>query len=125
MATKRILLIDDEDDIREIAQLSLEMIGGWTVATADSGNRGLETARAQRPDAILLDVMMPGLDGFATFQKLQADPQTREIPVILLTAKVQSADRQKFDRLGVSGVISKPFEPMSLAEEVAHILGWS
>jgi len=125
MASKRILLIDDEDDIREIAQLSLEMIGGWTVATANSGNRGLETARAQRPDAILLDVMMPGLDGFATFQKLQADPQTRDIPVILLTAKVQSADRQKFDRLGVSGVIAKPFEPMSLAEEVAHILGWS
>lgn len=125
MATKRILLIDDEDDIREIAQLSLEMIGGWAVTTANSGNRGLETARTQRPDAILLDVMMPGLDGFATFQKLQADPQTRYIPVILLTAKVQSADRQKFDRLGVSGVIAKPFEPMSLAEEVAHILGWS
>lgn len=125
MATKRILLIDDEDDIREIAQLSLEMIGGWAVITADSGNRGLETARDQQPDAILLDVMMPGLDGFATFKKLQADPDTRDIPVILLTAKVQSADRQKFDRLGVCGVIAKPFEPMLLAEEVAQILGWS
>ncbi|CDM98017.1 putative two-component response regulator [Limnospira indica PCC 8005] len=125
MTTKRILLIDDEDDIREIAQLSLEMIGGWNVITACCGMEGIETAENEQPDAIMLDVMMPELDGFATFQKLQANQQTKDIPVILLTAKIQSSDRQKFDSLGVSGVIAKPFEPLSLAEEVAQILGWT
>lgn len=125
MTNKRILLIDDEDDIREIAQLSLEMIGGWDVMTASCGIEGIETAHNQQPDAILLDVMMPELDGFATFQKLQGFQETKHIPVILLTAKIQPSDRQKFHSLGVSGVIAKPFEPLSLAEEVSQILGWS
>ncbi|CAD5980073.1 Alkaline phosphatase synthesis transcriptional regulatory protein PhoP [Planktothrix tepida] len=125
MTPKHILLIDDEDDIREIAQLSLEMLGGWVVLLANSGRQGIQQAQTHQPDAILLDVMMPELDGLATFQQLQANPVTQEIPVILLTAKVQSADQRKFKELGVSGLITKPFEPLALAEQVAKILGWT
>jgi two-component system alkaline phosphatase synthesis response regulator PhoP len=121
---KRILLVDDEDDIREVAQLSLEMVGGWEVLTAGSGAEAIRRAEAEHPDAILLDVMMPGMDGPTTFQSLQANPSTRGIPVILLTAKVQSADRKRFEDLGVSGVLSKPFDPMLLAGQVASALGW-
>lgn len=122
MTAKRILVIDDEDDIREVAQLSLEMVGNWEVLTAGSGREGLAVAAAELPDAILLDVMMPDLDGPSTFEKLQENPRTRNIPVILLTAKMQAADRRRFERLGVNGVITKPFDPMTLAEQVAEAL---
>lgn len=125
MTPKHILLIDDEDDIREIAQLSLEILGGWVVLLANSGREGIQQAQTHQPDAILLDVMMPELDGLATFQQLQANPVTQGIPVILLTAKVQSPDQRKFNELGVSGLITKPFEPLALAEQVAKILGWT
>ncbi|MEB3831347.1 response regulator [Phormidium sp. CCY1219] len=125
MSSKRILVIDDEDDIREVAQLSLEMVGGWEVLTASSGNDGIKLAQAEQPDAILLDVMMPDMDGPATFKKLKAHPRTENIPVILLTAKVLSADQRKFSELGITSVIAKPFEPMNLAAQVAQTLGWS
>jgi CheY-like chemotaxis protein len=121
---KRILVIDDEDDIREIAQIGLEMVAHWQVQAANSGEEGITKAKAERPDAILLDVMMPDMDGPTTFQKLRADPETSQIPVIFLTAKVQSADRRQFTDLGVKSVIAKPFDPLTLAEEVARILGW-
>ncbi|HLO48395.1 MAG TPA: response regulator [Kamptonema sp.] len=124
MTAKRILIIDDEDDIREVAQLSLEMMGGWQVLTACSGSEGLAKALADPPDAILLDVMMPTLDGLATFQLLRSRIPTQGIPVILLTAKVHSADQRRFAELGVSGVITKPFEPIHLATQVAQALGW-
>ncbi|MBD1919950.1 response regulator [Microcoleus sp. FACHB-831] len=122
MTAKRILVIDDEEDIREVAQLSLEMVGNWEVLTAGSGREGLAVAAAELPDAILLDVMMPDLDGPSTFEKLQENPRTRNIPVILLTAKMQAADRRRFERLGINGVIAKPFDPMTLAEQVAEAL---
>jgi CheY-like chemotaxis protein len=122
---KRILVIDDEDDIREVAQLSLEMVGGWQVLTASSGPEGIEVASQQKPDAILLDVMMPELDGPSTFKKLQNNPETAKIPVILLTAKVLSADRQRFAELGVTAIVAKPFDPMNLATQVAELLGWN
>jgi len=125
MSTKRVLLIDDEDDIREVAQVSLEMVGGWEVSSANCGTDGLAKAKVERPDAILLDVMMPDMDGPTTFQKLQEDVNTKGIPVILLTAKVQSSDRQRFNDLGVAGVIAKPFDPMILPSEVNQVLGWS
>jgi CheY-like chemotaxis protein len=121
---RRILLVDDEDDIREVAQLSLEMVGGYEVLTAGSGAEAIRRAEAERPDAVLLDVMMPGMDGPTTFQALRANPATAAIPVILLTAKVQSADRKRFEDLGVAGVLSKPFDPMLLAGQVATALGW-
>ncbi len=123
--TKQMLVIDDEDDIREVAQLCLEMFGGWQVLTASSGSEGLVLAEVEQPDAILLDVMMPDRDGIATFRELQANPITQHIPVILLTAKVQSADRHQFAGLGVTALITKPFDPLTLAEQVAAALGWS
>lgn len=125
MNLKRILVIDDEDDIREVAQLSLEMVGGWEVLTAHSGTEGLVVAETEHPDAILLDVMMPDMDGPATFKELQANPTTEDIPVILLTAKVLSSDQRRFSELGVTAVIPKPFEPMNLATQVAQALGWA
>ena len=125
MTTKRVLVIDDEGDIREVARVSLEMVGGWEALTAGSGGEGLDTARAEQPDAILLDVMMPDMDGPSTFNKLQADAAIRNIPVILLTAKVQVNDRRRFAELGVMGVIAKPFDPLSLPREVAEVLGWN
>ncbi len=125
MSQKHILLVDDEDDIREVASISLEAVGGWRVSNASSGSEGIAKALAERPDAILLDVMMPEMDGPTTFKQLQGDPATREIPVILLTAKVQAADRAGFGELGVAAVLSKPFDPMTLSRQVADVLGWS
>ncbi|WP_414582741.1 response regulator [Scytonema sp. PCC 10023] len=124
MIAKRILIIDDEEDIREVAQLTLEAVGGWQVFTAESGFKGLQLAEAEKPDAIVLDVMMPEMDGVATFQKLQANPATQNIPVILMTAKVQSSDQRRFAELGVTGLIAKPFDPMTLTDQLAEALGW-
>jgi CheY-like chemotaxis protein len=122
--SRTLLLVDDEDDIREVAQLSLEMTAGWRIHTASSGAQALAAARSLRPDAILLDVMMPEMDGPTTVRHLKADPATASIPVILLTAKVQASDRRAFEDLGVVGVLSKPFDPMALAGEVSAVLGW-
>ena len=119
-----LLLVDDEDDIREVAQLSLEMTAGWQVHTASSGAQALAAARALKPEAILMDVMMPEMDGPTTVRHLKADPETAGIPVILLTATVQASDRAAFEGLGVAGVLAKPFDPMALAGEVAAVLGW-
>ncbi|NEP00930.1 MAG: response regulator [Symploca sp. SIO2E9] len=125
MRVKRILIIDDEEDIREVAQIALEVVGGWEVLTASSGSEGIAIAKVQQPDAILLDVMMPEMDGIATFQNLQTNPATDKIPVIFLTAKVQSADQRRFATLGVTATIAKPFKTMTLAEQVAEFLGWN
>ena len=125
MSAKRILIVDDEPDIREVAQMSLEAVSGWRVLTAESGDEGITKARQERPDAILLDAMMPGMDGPATFEKLQADQSTKQIPVIMFTAKVQAADRKRFADLGVKDIIAKPFDPMKLGNQIATILGWS
>jgi len=124
VSVKRILVIDDEDDIREVATVSLETVGGWDVMTANGGAQGIAIAERQQPDAILLDVMMPEMDGPTTLQNLQANAATRHIPVILLTAKVQSADRRRLADLGAKAVLAKPFDPLTLADEVAGALGW-
>ena len=124
MSNKKILVVDDEADIREVARVSLEVVGGYEVATAASGPEGMAAATAQRPDAILMDVMMPGMDGLTAFARLQADEATRHIPVVLLTAKVQSSDRNRFSQLAVAGVLSKPFDPMTLAASLEEVLGW-
>ena len=121
----RILIIDDEDDIREVAQVALELVGGWTVLGARSGAEGLAMALEAKADAILLDVMMPDMDGTATFRQLQAYSETEHIPVLLLTAKVQPADQEQFAQLGVVGVIPKPFDPMTLHDQVSKLLGRS
>lgn len=122
---RRVLIVDDEDSIREIAQLSMEVVGGHRAVGASSGAEALDRALADPPDAILMDVMMPGLDGPATVAALQADPRTRDIDVVLLTAKVRPSDLARVDMLpGVAGVIAKPFDPMTLPTQVAEILGW-
>jgi CheY-like chemotaxis protein len=123
--SRKILIVDDEDDIRAVAQMSLEVVAGWTVVTAGSGSEALSVAAAEQPDAILLDVMMPDLDGPATLERLQADPATRLIPVVFLTAKVQAADQRRFATMSVAGVLAKPFDPMELPGQVAGVLGWS
>jgi CheY-like chemotaxis protein len=122
--SKCILIVDDEACIQEVIQISLETIAGWEVITASSGEDGITKAIREQPDAILLDVMMPYLDGLATFRRLQADPKTQQIPVLLLTAKIQTSELQQYKKMGVKGTISKPFEPMQLAQEVAKALGW-
>jgi CheY-like chemotaxis protein len=119
-----ILVIDDEDDIREVAALSLETVAGWRVFTANSGTQGLARAIECQPDAILLDVMMPGMDGPSTFRELRKNPATAGIPVLLLTAKVQGVDQRRFAGLGVAGVLFKPFNPLTLAAEISESLGW-
>jgi CheY-like chemotaxis protein len=121
---KRILIVDDEEHIREIATVSLELTGHWEIATAGSGAEAIRVAQQLMPDAILLDVMMPEMDGPTTFQRLQEDPATKDIPVIFLTAKVQAADRRRFATLGVRSMIAKPFDPLRLAGEVAQALEW-
>lgn len=124
MVTKRILVIDDEERIRELVQACLEDLGGWEAITAASGEEGLLKAKAQSLDAILLDVSMPDMDGFVFFEKLQENPATQSNPVILLTAKVLPDDRARFEKMGVAGVITKPFNPVTICEQVAEILGW-
>lgn len=123
---RRILIIDDEDDIREVAALSLEATAGWEIVAASSGAEGIKAAAdpAQRPDAILMDVMMPGMDGPTTFRRMQQDPEIASIPVLLLTAKVQGVDQRRFADLGVAGVLFKPFDPLTLAQQISMTLGW-
>jgi CheY-like chemotaxis protein len=123
---RRILIIDDEDDIREVAALSLEAIAGWEVLTANSGAAGIRAATTShpQPDAILMDVMMPGMDGPSTFRMMQQDPAVSHIPVLLLTAKVQGVDQRRFAGLGVAAVLFKPFDPLSLATQISQALGW-
>jgi CheY-like chemotaxis protein len=121
----RILIIDDEDDIREVAALSLETVAGWQVYVANSGAQGLARAAEHQPDAILLDVMMPGMDGPTTFRELRKNPVTARIPVLLLTAKVQSSDQRRFADLGVEAILFKPFDPLTLSTQISDALGWS
>jgi CheY-like chemotaxis protein len=94
------------------------------VVLANSGKAGVEVAMKEQPDAILLDVMMPEMDGPTTFMKLRATPQTSNIPVLLLTAKVQGSDQRRFAGLGVSGILFKPFDPLLLSKQVSDVLGW-
>ena len=124
MGAKRILIVDDEDDIREVAAMSLEAVGGFQILTARSGNDALSIAAAEAPDAILLDVMMPEMDGPTTLQRLRADASTASIPVIFLTAKVQPSERSRFASLGAAAVLAKPFDPLTLPGELAEALGW-
>ncbi|MEO0349444.1 MAG: response regulator [Cyanobacteria bacterium P01_A01_bin.15] len=121
---KHILIIDDEEDIRDVAQVALETIGGWRVSTASNGPDGLGQLQTQPYDAVLLDVMMPDMDGIEVFRQIRANPQTQAIPVILMTAKTQATDRQRFLDLGVTAIITKPFKAMFLTEQIADILKW-
>lgn len=124
MPTKRVLIIDDEDAVREIMQLCLETIAGWEVLTAASATEGLAIAAASQPDAILLDMMMPDMDGVMAFGRLQANALTQNIPTIFVTAKVRSSEQQQFSDMGITGVINKPFKATDLIDQIRDILNW-
>ncbi|NET08062.1 MAG: response regulator [Merismopedia sp. SIO2A8] len=124
MNTKRILLIDDEETIQEVVQVGLALEANWEVRTASSGLEGIAIAKTKPPDAILLDVMMPDMDGISTFTKLKANSKTQSIPIIFLTAKTQIADEHQFKNLGIAGVIIKPFNSITLASQIAELLEW-
>jgi CheY-like chemotaxis protein len=116
-----VLYVDDEPDIREVVELSLGLVGGLTVHTCDSGERALEILPQLQPDLILLDVMMPRLDGPSTLQRLGADPNLNRIPVVFMTAKAMPQEVERFKQLGAVAVIAKPFDPMRLGEQVVSI----
>jgi len=118
----RVLIIDDEADIRRVAHLSLARIGGMDVLDAASGVEGAAKAAAEAPDAILLDVMMPGLDGPATLHALRADPRSADIPVVFLTAKAMPDEVARLLAMGVRGVLNKPFDPMTLPAQLRAAL---
>jgi CheY-like chemotaxis protein len=121
---RKILIIDDEDSIREVVKVTLEVLSGWTALAASSARQGITMAAAEMPDAILLDVMMPDMDGFQTVHALQANPATRGIPVVMLTAKVKTGETRALPPDGVKGVIIKPFNPLRLAGQISQSLGW-
>lgn len=124
MTDKNILLIDDEETIQEVVQVGIEIEAGWQVAIASSGSEGIDLAEKQQPDVILLDVMMPDMDGIDTLSLLKTNHNTSAIPVIFLTAKAQAEEKNQFQSLGVVDVITKPFNSMTLASQIAKILSW-
>ncbi|HIK56198.1 MAG TPA: response regulator [Synechococcales cyanobacterium M55_K2018_004] len=123
--SKWILVVDDEDEIREVVQAALEEFAGWQTITATSGKEGLQVAKTESLDAILLDISMPDMDGFQLLEQLKSDPQTQTIPIIILTAKALPSDQQRFSELNIAGVILKPFDPITICNEVARLLDWS
>jgi CheY-like chemotaxis protein len=118
MTETRILHVDDEPDIREVVDLSLALNPEFHVRACSSGAEAIETAARWSPELILLDVMMPGMDGPTTLTHLRENPKTAEIPVLFMTARAQAREVEQFISLGAQGVISKPFDPMTLASEV-------
>jgi two-component system OmpR family response regulator len=118
----KVLIIDDDADIRTIAGLSLSRLGGMTVIEASSGAEGLRKAEEERPDVILLDMMMPTMDGSETLAALRAQPATATTPVIFLTAKAVLVEVERMRDLGAAGVLIKPFDPRTLAGDVRALV---
>ncbi|WP_416669473.1 response regulator [Egbenema bharatensis] len=122
---KRILIVDDEFEILFLLQRIFEDFAGWQTVTARSSAEGLVKTKIESLDAIVLDVSMPEMDGFQFVEQLQSEPATANIPVVLLTAKVTPSDRQRFAQMNIAGVIAKPFDPITVWQQVAEILQWS
>jgi CheY-like chemotaxis protein len=121
---RRILVVDDDDATRQAASQSLQLMAGWDVVEAYCGAQAIESANRLQPDAILLDVMMPAMDGPAMLAKLRSARATSHIPIVLLTAKVQAVNTGSLSHLPVAGILLKPFDPLRLAIQVANALGW-
>ncbi|WP_084474017.1 response regulator, partial [Deinococcus pimensis] len=119
---RRVLLVEDDPDIQAVALIALEDVGGLTVLACGSGREALEAAPDFRADVVLLDVMMPGMSGPDTLRALRERPETREVPVVFMTARVQRHEVDEYLTMGAIGVIPKPFEPMSLADELRSLL---
>jgi CheY-like chemotaxis protein len=122
MTRIRVLHIDDEPDLREIIEISLGLDPGFDIRSCESGTEGVVIAAEWLPDIILLDVMMPVMDGIATLMVLREKPETADIPVIFMTARAQARELDRFRSLGAFGVIAKPFDPMTLATSVRNYL---
>ena len=118
---QRILYVEDEPDIQAVAELALETVGGYTVKTCASGEEAVRDAEGFAPDLILLDVMMPGMDGPSTLEALRGIPALAEVPVAFMTAKVQPSEIEHYKSLGARDVIAKPFDPMALSDQVRRI----
>lgn len=118
MRLRRILLVDDDPDVRLIARTSLAAVGGFEVTEAESGLEALDRLEGWSPDAILLDVMMPELDGPATLARMREREALADVPVIFFTAKVQPREVDRYLDLGAAGVIPKPFDPLELADRL-------
>lgn len=121
MKLERILCAEDDPDIQAVAKLALELVGGLQAMICSSGQEVLQQAADYAPDLILLDVMMPGMDGPATLRHLRADPENAHVPVIFLTAKTHPSEIGHYHSLGALGVIPKPFDPMTLAAQIREI----
>lgn len=120
--TKSILVVDDEEDVRALIQLGLEMQAGWKVLNASSGEEAIQIAASQQPDIILLDLMMPGMDGKITLKKLKNNLKTQQIPVILMTAKGKSSVEESFANLDVAAIFTKPLRPLNLAQQISEAI---
>ncbi|HEY9786524.1 MAG TPA: response regulator, partial [Candidatus Obscuribacterales bacterium] len=116
------LIIDDEEDTRSICSMSLGLIGGAQVFEAAGGWEGIAKAKEERPDVIILDLLMPGMDGMETLKNLRKDPITSSIPVIFLTTKGRFAEFDEMKQLGALAVIAKPFDPTLLSSQITDIL---
>jgi len=123
--SKKILIVDDEDDIRDVVQVSLEEFAGWQIICAASGFEGLQLAKTEKPDAILLDLSMPDMDGMQVCEALHSFPETHNIPIIILTARVLPSNHQELRDLKALGMIIKPFDPIFIWKQVTEILGWN
>ena len=122
MKIKRVLLIDDDSTIRKVAQIVLADVGGWEVIMAEDGLQGIKLAQTEFPDLILLDGMMPGMDGCQTLAIIRGIPQLANIPVIFFTGNNKTGEAEMYRTLGVKGVITKPFDPLSLPDKILAIM---
>jgi len=118
---RRILFVEDDPDIQTVAKMAMEAIGGFTVLACGSGSEALARLDEFSPDLVLLDVMMPGMDGPATLAALRRSPTGRELPVVFMTARVQAQEVAAYREMGAEDVIAKPFDPMTLSEQVQNI----
>ncbi len=124
MSTRRILVIDDDAVVREVVQGCFEDVAGWDVSTASSGQEGLERVLTEKPDVIVLDMIMPKMDGITFLRALSGNPTIYPIPVVLLTSRIDLTDPDTFPMTGVRGAIAKPFNPFLLVKQVAEFLDW-
>ncbi|MEE3718934.1 response regulator [Tumidithrix elongata RA019] len=125
MTVKKILIVDDEERIREVVSMCLTKLAKWEVIAVATAMEAIQKALEWQPHAILLDVSMPNMNGLEMLQQLQGHPRTVSIPVIFLTAKVQPNEKLLYQQLGIAGLIIKPFNPVEIAKEISHLLGWT
>jgi len=117
----KILYVEDEPDIAQVARLALETIGGFSIEMCENGQIALDKGPGFEPDLILMDVMMPEMDGPSALQAMKNMPELKDVPVIFMTAKVQPVEIEEYKALGAVDVIPKPFDPMTLAEQVKQV----